>query len=138
MEARRCNYKFENTGSGYYLRIDNLLPGVYDYKAVAVSNGSASLVKTGSFTIKEIKTEAENLTADFSVMQKISSSTSGKSYFSENFSSLVDDLMQNSAIKPVVYNDITTSSLMSKKILFFIILLLFSAEWFLRKYWGTL
>ncbi len=134
----KSDYKFENTGSGYYLRIDNLLPGVYDYKAVAVSNGSASLVKTGSFTIKEIKTEAENLTADFSVMQKISSSTSGKSYFSENFSSLVDDLMQNSAIKPVVYNDITTSSLMSKKILFFIILLLFSAEWFLRKYWGTL
>lgn len=133
----KVNEKFENTGSGYYLRIDNLKPGNYVYKATAASNGKV-LIKNGLFSVVEIKTEAENLTANHNIMRKIAVATSAESFSSENYDKLVDELMNNDKIKPMIYADTELVALMSKKILFYIIILLLAAEWFLRKYWGTL
>lgn len=132
--GEKKDYKFENTGSGYYLRIDNLLPGNYSFKA---QSSRKNAVKTGVFSVKEIKTEAENLTANFSVMQQIADKTGGKSFFPNQISELVQDLLENNAIKPTVYNDTVSTPLMGWKVLFFIILALLTAEWFLRKFWGT-
>ncbi|MBQ5453793.1 MAG: hypothetical protein IIT56_12505 [Bacteroidales bacterium] len=128
------DYKFENTGSGYYLRIDNLLPGNYSFTAKSSHKKS---VKTGVFSVKEIKTEAENLTANLSVMKQIAAKTDGKSFLPNEIPALLNDLLENAAIKPTVYNDTVSSPLMGWKWLFFIILALLTAEWFLRKFWGT-
>lgn len=71
-------------------------------------------------------------------MRKIAVATSAESFSSENYDKLVDELMNNDKIKPMIYADTELVALMSKKILFYIIILLLAAEWFLRKYWGTL
>ena len=132
--GEKKDYKFENTGSGYYLRIDNLLPGNYSFKALSTRKKT---IKTGVFSVKEIKTEAENLTANFSVMQQIAAKTGGKSYFQNQIPLLIDDLLETEAAKPTVYNDTVSTPLTGWKILFFIIIGLLSTEWFLRKFWGT-
>lgn len=131
----KTNYKFDNTGSGYYLRIDNLKPGSYTYKAQV--SKPKSMTKNGVFSVREIKTEAENLTADFDVMQKIAAKTGGKNYSAAQISDLISTLLETDGIKAAVYTDSTSNSLMSWKWLFSLIVLLLSAEWFLRKFWGT-
>lgn len=133
----KLNYKFDLAGSGYYLRIDNLLPGNYTYKATSSVSGKV-LTKSGIFSVVEIKAEAENLTANHNILRKISLSTGGASYSSEDFAKLVDDLMQKDEVKPMIYSDISSAALMSLKWIFFVIVLLFAVEWFLRKFWGTL
>ncbi|MBR4272609.1 MAG: hypothetical protein IKP73_13275 [Bacteroidales bacterium] len=53
-------------------------------------------------------------------------------------SKLKDSLLNATSIRPVVYDDTTTTPLMGYGLLFFIILALLTAEWFLRKYWGAI
>ncbi|MCQ2250074.1 MAG: hypothetical protein MJZ66_03080 [Bacteroidales bacterium] len=129
--------KMEPTGSGYYIRVDNLEPDAYTYTAKAVSNGK-TLSKSGVFSIKEIKTEAENLVANSGLMRKIASQTGGRMFAAGQMSDLEKALLDDDDIRPTSYSDVSTVSLMSFKWLFALIVLLLSAEWFLRKFWGTL
>ncbi|MCQ2253186.1 MAG: hypothetical protein MJZ61_07035 [Bacteroidales bacterium] len=131
------SYKMEPAGNGYYLRIDNLAPDSYTYTAKAISGGK-TLSKSGLISVSEIKTEAENLIANLSLMERMAASTGGKSISPDNLEQLAEILSDDSTIKPVVYSDITSASLLSFKSLFVIIVLLMAAEWFLRKFWGTL
>jgi len=136
-KSKTFSHKMMPTGTGYYLRIDNLEPDSYTYTAKVTTNGK-TLSKSGVFSIKEIKTEAENLIANSPVMMRIASSTCGRSFMANQISELEHALRDDESILPVVYSDISTVSIMSMKWLFALIVLLFSAEWFLRKFWGTL
>ncbi len=131
------NYKMEHSGNGYYLRIDNLKPGTYTYTARAITGGK-TLTKQGMFSVSEIKTEAENLIANAAIMQKIASQTGGKNFGPGDIQALEDALLSDDTIRPVVYSDTTSAPLMSFKWLFALIVILLSAEWFLRKFWGTI
>ena len=70
-------------------------------------------------------------------MKQIAAKTDGKSFLPNEIPALLNDLLENAAIKPTVYNDTVSTPLMGWKWLFFIILALLTAEWFLRKFWGT-
>ena len=133
----KSTYRMETSGNGYYLRIDNLEPGAYTYTAKAVSGGK-TFTKNGIFSVSEIKTEAENLIANSNIMSKIASQTGGGAYGPGDIEALGKALLDNESIRPVVYSDTTTAPLLSFKWMFVLIVLLLSAEWFLRKYWGTI
>lgn len=133
----RKTFKMESSGNGYYLRIDNLAPDTYTYTAKASSHGK-TFTKSGMFSVSEIKTEAENLIANKNLMDKMASSTGGKSFMADDLDGLEKALRDDDSIRPMSYSDTSTASLMSFKWLFALIVLLFSAEWFLRKFWGTL
>ena len=135
-DGMKKNYKFENSGTDYFLRIDNLKAGNYTFKAFAKAAG-ISQSRTGAFSIREIKTEAENLTANHGVMRQIAEKTSGRSFFPAQISELEEELLKAGNVKPVVYSEAATAPLITSRLLFFIIVLLFSTEWFLRKFWGT-
>ena len=131
-------YKFDALGSGHYLRIDNLAPGQYTYKATAVCDGK-TFNKSGLVSVMEIKTEAENLAANYNIMSRIASVTGGGAYYSESsLDKLKDALLNDTSIRPVVYNDTTTTPLMGYGLVFVIIMVLLTAEWFLRKFWGVI
>ncbi len=135
--SEKFSGKMEPTGNGYYIRVDNLAPATYTYTAKAVSHGK-TLSKSCVFSVKEIKTEAENLVANSTLMAKMASATGGRAMSGSQIPELEQILLSDNNIKPTTYSDISTVSIMSLKWLFVIIVLLFSAEWFLRKFWGTL
>lgn len=130
-------YKFDALGSGHYLRIDNLAPGQYTYTATATI-ASKAFSKPGLVSVKEIKTEAENLAANHNLMTRLASTTGGAAYTYDSMEKMAETLLSDTSIRPVVYSDTTTTPLMGYGILFFIITTLLTAEWFLRKYWGAL
>ncbi len=134
--GKATSYKFDPLGTGHYLRIDNLTPGSYTYKAKAVVNGR-TFNKSGIVSVSEVKTEGENLSANRNIMQRIASSTGGAAYIGGDLDKLQAQLLDDNSIRPVSYNETSTTPLMGVTTLFFIILALFSAEWFLRKYWGV-
>lgn len=135
--GKTTTYKFDALGAGHYLRIDNLTPGQYTYKATANIAGK-TFTKSGIVSVMEIKTEAENLAANRSLMSRLASTTGGGAYLASDLSKLKDALLNDTSIRPVVYDDTTTTPLMGYGLLFFIILALLTAEWFMRKYWGAI
>ena len=134
--GEKKSFKFEKNSSGYYLRVDNLLSGNYTF--TAKTSKPKTMTKSGAFSIRQIKMESENLQADMSVMTKIARKTMGECFMANELSNLTANLLEDSSIKPSVYIEKSSVSIMDFKLLFFIIVLLFSLEWFLRKYWGTL
>ena len=71
-------------------------------------------------------------------MSRHASTTGGGAYLASDLSVLKDALLNDGSIRPVVYDDTTTTPLMGYGLLFFIILALLTAEWFMRKYWGAI
>jgi len=51
--------------------------------------------------------------------------------------SLKDSIISNNNIKPISYSEKKTEDFINIKFLFFVILLLISAEWLIRKLYGT-
>ena len=135
--GKTTTYKFDALGAVHYLRIDNLTPGQYTYKATANIAGK-TFTKSGIVSVMEIKTEAENLAANRNLMARLASTTGGGAYLASDLSALQDALINDTSIRPVVYDDTTTTPLMGYGLLFFIIIALLAAEWFLRKYWGAI
>ncbi|MBO7439269.1 MAG: hypothetical protein J6U21_06270, partial [Bacteroidales bacterium] len=80
----------------------------------------------------------ENLAANRSLMSRLASTTGGGAYLGGNLSALQNALLNDTSIRPVVYDDTSTTPLMGYGLLFFIISALLTAEWFMRKYWGAI
>lgn len=130
-------YPMEPTNFGFYLRADNLEPGSYTYISKAVSDGK-TFTKSGVFSVMEINAESENLVANRALMDKIAGATGGHSYSPNEIEDLQKMLANDESIKPMVYSDMSMASLLTYRWLFVLIITLFSVEWFLRKYWGTI
>ncbi|MBR4624553.1 MAG: hypothetical protein IKO56_03335, partial [Alphaproteobacteria bacterium] len=71
------------------------------------------------------------------VLQKMSTTTGGKMYYPADLTTMSHDLITFRDAKPVIFTETTTAGLIELRWLFYLILILLTAEWFLRKFWGT-
>ncbi len=128
------NYSYTTSPGGSRYRIGGLKEGVYRFKASTMLNEKTEEVN-GQFLVKAQNIEAQNLTADFGLLQKLSSESGGKFYNSNEFSLLTSDLEKTKAAS-LIHSEESFNQLINLKWLFFLILSLISAEWFIRKYQG--
>jgi hypothetical protein len=131
--ATKYNYILSKDGARY--KIGGLKEGVYKYKAAAVLNGKNEEV-SGEFLVNAQTIETQNLTADFSLLQKLADNTGGKFYSASDLSSMVKELA-NVKAQSIIHSEDTFNPLINLKWVFFLLLALISAEWFLRKYQGS-
>ena len=115
-------------------RIGALKEGVYKYKSTTELNGKKEEVR-GEFLVSAQNMEAQNLTADFGLLRKLSQETGGKFYSIPEINQLNADI-QKSKVKSIIHSEDSFNSIINLKIVFFLLLLLISTEWFIRKYWG--
>lgn len=132
----KYDYEFSRTGRAYDLDIGSFEPGRYQWRAETEIDGKTES-KNGIINVAEINIEAENITANHAVLNKLAAKTGGKLFYEDGLNALYDSIVNNPNIKPVSYSEKKTESLMNSKWLFFLILILLSAEWFLRKFYGT-
>ena len=116
-------------------RIGGLKEGVYRYKASTTVKGSKEEVR-GEFLVTEQNREAQNLTADFGLLRKLSENTGGK-FFKQSEINGLKDALATTESKSLIHTDETFNPLINLKAVFFILLILVSLEWFLRKYFGS-
>jgi len=129
------NYNYTTSPGGSRYRIGGLKEGVYRFKATTVLNDKTEEVN-GQFLVKSQNIEAQNLTADFNLLRRLSKETGGKFYLSDQVSLLTSDLERSKAAS-LIHSEETFNQLINLKWVFFLLLGLITTEWFLRKYLGS-
>jgi hypothetical protein len=133
-QGKVSNYSYTTSPGGSRYRMGGLKEGVYRFKATTKLNDKTEEVN-GQFLVKAQNMEAQNLTADFGLLRKLSSETGGKFYKADALASLSADVSKTKAAS-LIHSDETFNQLINLKWVFFLLLALISAEWFLRKYLG--
>ena len=134
-QGKVTNYSYTTSPGGTRYRIGGLREGVYKFKASTTLSDKTEEVN-GQFLVKSQNIEAQNLTADFGLLRKLSSETGGKFYNAGQLSILASDLEKTKAAS-LIHSEETFNQLINLKWVFFLLLGLISAEWFLRKYLGS-
>ena len=134
--GKEYTYSFSKTNNYYTLDAGLFPEGSYTYNAAVLYNGN-SQTAIGKFSIQSIQLETNDLTARHDVLAALSKKYNGKMFYPFNVNSLLDEIMNNKEIKPVIFLNTTTKSIIHMKWIFFAIIALLALEWFLRRYHGS-
>lgn len=118
----------------YSLRMSNLPSGEYHWEA-STNIGAKNYLKTGTFVVKEVELEIQNLVADHELLQNIAQKSGGEFYTPNNMDQLVEDIKKNDEISSIVSYHKIYNHLLNSWLYFVVLILLMGSEWFLRK-WG--
>lgn len=134
-QGKVTNYNYTTSPGSSRYRIGGLKEGVYRFKA-STNVGNKTEEVTGQFLVKAQNIEAQNLTADYQLLRKLSAESGGKFYTADQLGNLANDI---SAIKAtsLIHSDESFNQLINLKWVFFLLLALISMEWFTRKYSGS-
>lgn len=134
--GKKFPFTFIKTANAYTINA-GLLP-VGDYKFEAKTNYSGEkLVAGGAFSVQAIQLEVFETTADHRLLAALSIKNGGALVFQNEIEKIAEMIAANNAIKPIIYETVTTRSLIHLKWIFFLLFALLSTEWFLRRYWGS-
>jgi hypothetical protein len=129
-------YTFDKSGKAYTLNAGTLPVGNYRFEAKTNVNGEQLTFK-GQFSIEPIQLEQYETTADHRLLRLLSDRFGGKMIHPDQMSQLPDLIKAQGNVKPVIYTNTTTRSLINIRWLFALLLILLTGEWFLRRYFGS-
>lgn len=129
-------YYFSKKDKSYYLNINTLPKGIYNFTAEA-RYGNIIYSEKGSFTVNDVGAEAQDLVANSQRMQLLSSLTDGKNFYVNELNKLTEAIDNDERITSIIREETDYKDLINMKSLFFVILSLVSIEWILRKIFGT-
>ncbi len=135
-ENKSYNFAFSKTGNSYRLNAGIFPVGDYNYTA-KVEHGENSYTDKGSFSVIPINIEANNTIANHKLLYQLSSKNGGKMYYPAELNNLFNDISNNQNIVSIEHTEKNLIDLINLKWIFFLVLLLISAEWFMRKYFGS-
>lgn len=135
-EGQSFQYYFNKSELDYFLEIQGLEAGIYRYTA-STNIGDESFIKNGSFVVKEFDLESQSLEANYNLLYKMSENTGGRLFNWNNLLEIEHEIDNNVNIYSKSYTVKSMQDLADKKIIFLVLVLLLSAEWLLRKIWGT-
>ena len=133
--GQRTNYTYVISPGNTRYQIGGLKEGVYRYRSSTVLGGKTESVR-GEFAVVERQAELQNLTADFDLLRKLSENSGGKFYAATNIAALKSDLQKTEA-SSVIHTEETYDSIINLKWVFWLLLILVTAEWGLRKFYGS-
>lgn len=129
------NFTFDIQNDGYILNSGHLPVG--DYRFIAeVIIGNETFTEEGSFTVTAVNLENIITRANHQILYQLATQSGGEYFLPGQIEKLVQEIKNNSSVKPVTYFQEMVNELLNLRWIFFILLLLLSVEWFLRKYWG--
>ncbi len=129
------NYSFDVQGNGYSLNAGHFETGDYSFFA-SVTIGDETFNETGNFTVIPVNLENLVTRANHNVLYQLAEQSGGHFYLPSQIETLIQDVKNNSKLKPLVYFQEMVNEMLNLRWLFFIFLSLLSMEWFLRKFWG--
>jgi hypothetical protein len=135
-DGREFPFTFNRQGQGYSLNAGILPAGSYTYKAQVTHNGLAHAYE-GKFSVQPIQLERFETVANHGVLRQLTERFGGSVVYPDAMSGLVDQIVSNGQLKPVIYQTARTTPLLNLKWLFALLAGLLSLEWFLRRYFGA-
>ncbi len=119
----------------YESDLSNLKAGEYTF-TVSANNGEST--RSGSIKILDYNVEQQFLNANVTKLQRLATSTNASSYFIDNTSSLISDLVNDKRFSTIQKSNKNIVPLIDFKFLLGLIALSLAIEWFLRKYNGLI
>ena len=113
----------------------NLTSGNYSYK---VSVNGQNINKYGKFKITNFQIEEQFTNANSKKLLKLANKTGGKLYYKDQIDQLKTSLLENKSFYTTQKSIIKEQNLIDWKWILFIVISLFTAEWFIRKYYGKI
>ena len=135
-DQKNYPFTFTRTSNAYFLNAGLFQPGDYSYKATTVFGGKA-FEKTGRFSVTEVNTEAMNTVANHGLLNNMASRHDGKMIYPAQLDQLEKLLSGRDDLKTIVYTRKRYTDLVSFFPFLLLIISLISAEWFIRKRYGS-
>ncbi len=129
-------YTFSKTGKYFNLSAGYFPPGAYSFVAKTSGIGD-KLIFEGKFEVQPVQLELYETTANHGLLKLLAQSTSGQMVYKDEMNKLHDLVVSSDSLKPVLYQSNITQPVINLKWLFFLLLALLSAEWFMRRYYGS-
>lgn len=126
---------FSLRNNSYQIAIENLSPGVYNFKVGVVDQ---SHEKYGSFKITKYQIEAQFTHADVFKLEQLALNTGGAPFYKDEITRLIQELLADKTYYSEQKAIVKEQSLLEWKWLLLIIISLSTVEWILRKYSGKI
>lgn len=134
-EGRDYNFTFTRTTNAYTLNAGILPVGNYRFKASTSPSGEL-LTYNGQFSVQRVDIERFALEADHGLLRLLSDRYGGSFLLPNQLSALPAQIADRGTVKPILFQTITTRSIINLKWIFFLLFGLLAIEWFLRRYYG--
>ena len=128
-------FTFDRTQDYYSLNAGLFPVGNYRYVAQTTDN-SQQLTFNGKFSIQPIQLESYNTTADHGILRILARHRDGELVYPQEVGQLAEIIKNRADVKPIVYSNVQTQSVLNLRWILFLIAILLTIEWFLRRYWG--
>ncbi len=126
---------FSLINKSYQATVENLSSGDYSYKVSVVGQ---NISKYGHFKITDYEIEEQFTHADSEKLQKLAQKAGGKMFYKNQTNILFKDLIDNKAYFTTQKSITKEENLIDWKWILFFVIGLFTAEWFIRKYYGKI
>ena len=126
---------FSVMNNSYQIAIENLDSGNYIYKVSVIGK---SIIKYGSFKITAYNIEEQFTNSNVQKLKNLAVKVGGKVFFKDEFTSLSKELLEDKRYYTVQKSSKKEQNLIDWQIFLIFIISLFSAEWFIRKYYGKI
>ena len=121
---------------GYFeTDLSDLPAGTYRF---TVSVEETGFNRSGQFSLQGFDLEAQHPGTDAAKLGRLAAATGGRLYFPATLPNLRDSLLQSDRYRPIQKSRGNVVSLIDYRWLLGLIVLALSAEWFIRKYHGSL
>lgn len=121
--------------NAYQVAIQNLSSGEYSFK---VSVLGQNVSKYGSFKITDYKVEEQFTHANSDKLSKLALKTGGKLFYKNDSEKIIKELLENKSYFTTQKPTTKEQNLIDWKWILFFVISLFTAEWFIRKYYGKI
>lgn len=128
-------YTLVPQAGAYRYGVGALPPGNYSYSATAQYSG-AKFSESGSYVVKALQLENQNLTANYTLLRQLAAETGGQSFDNKSWASLIETINSQPNTSSVVKESSRYKDLISQKWLFFLVFGLLAFEWFVRRWMG--
>lgn len=135
-QGKNFNYTFNKKPKGYTLDAGFFPEGNYTFTGKVMSGGK-QLSYNGQFSVQPIQLEIYETTADHRLLNLLSEKQGGSMVAPSNLNSLAGMIKGKETVKPILYQTTKTRSVINLKWIFFLLMGLLTAEWFMRRYFGS-
>ncbi|NEQ48721.1 MAG: hypothetical protein F6K11_01120 [Leptolyngbya sp. SIO3F4] len=129
-------YTMSRSNGSYVLDAGRLSAGDYSLEASVTFQGE-TFTKRGSFAVSPITVESLKTRADHLLLQALAERTGGRALTRDQLSELPEIIREQTPLQGVIHTEENLAQLLQKPWILILLLVLFSAEWFLRRYYGT-
>ena len=121
--------------NSYQVAIDNLDSGDYRFKVQVLGQ---NIFKYGNFKVTDYAIEEQFTHANSNKLEKLAVKTGGKLFYKNEGAVLINALLADKAYYTTQKPTIKERNLIDWQWVLFLVIALFTAEWFVRKYYGKI